>query len=33
MERIKAARARGVDKGRPSSIKPEAIAALRGEGS
>jgi len=32
MEGIKAAKAKGVYKGRPSSIKPAAIAALRAEG-
>jgi DNA invertase Pin-like site-specific DNA recombinase len=29
---VKAAKARGVYKGRPPSIKPEAIAALKAEG-
>jgi DNA invertase Pin-like site-specific DNA recombinase len=32
MEGIKAAKARGVYKGRPPSIKPESIAALKAEG-
>jgi DNA invertase Pin-like site-specific DNA recombinase len=32
MEGIKAAKARGVYKGRPPSIKPEAVAALKVEG-
>ena len=32
MEGIKAAKARGVYKGRPPSIEPEAIATLKAEG-